>query len=105
MIKQGKDVGSESNAWMNEAACKDWDFKKCGDPFYPASTSLAAAEEALVICDGCPVRKACRGWGQADPKSRTSGIFGGTLPEERIRTARREDRKRRQRQTKEEAKS
>lgn len=94
ITKQSEGKTSDSGHWMDQAKCKDWDFKKNGDPFFPASSGLAAAKEALTVCAACPVQLDCQFYAAEKSTTQGSGIFGGTLPEERIRGARREQRSR-----------
>ena len=58
--------------------------------FFPGEwRAPSAADEALAICGGCPVRKACLDQAMRDEKNATSrhGIYGGTTPQQRIMLA------------------
>jgi WhiB family transcriptional regulator, redox-sensing transcriptional regulator len=78
--------------WRAAGACLNAD----PDLFFPISASgrsLPQITRAKAICANCPVRRECLEFAQAnDP---IYGIWGGTTPEERARTRRREQRARR----------
>lgn len=106
ITKQSEGKASESQHWMDRAKCKDWDFKKNGDPFFPVSPTEASASEARAICAECPVAIHCEYYAMEKRTTREHGVFGGTIPKARISHERRSSRMRRQNQTtKEETKS
>ena len=58
--------------------------------FFPGEwRAPSAADDALAICGGCGVRKACLDQAMRDEKNATSrhGIYGGTTPQQRIMLA------------------
>lgn len=99
ITKQSEGKTSDSGHWMDRAKCKDWDFKKNGDPFFPASPTEASAADAKAVCAGCPIATDCYLYSLDKKNTREHGVFGGTVPQERLRTVRREDRKRRRNET------
>ncbi|GGJ74519.1 WhiB family transcriptional regulator [Glutamicibacter ardleyensis] len=98
ITKQSEGKTSDSGHWMDQAKCKDWDFKKNGDPFFPVSSDEKAAADALAVCADCPVILACQEYSMDKEITRQHGVFGGTIPKARISHARRTSRKRRQAQ-------
>jgi WhiB family transcriptional regulator, redox-sensing transcriptional regulator len=68
-------------AWQQEAACRDTD----PDLFF--STADADRQEALRLCNACPVRLECLE--HALSTRETYGIWGGTDEQERKRLVRR----------------
>lgn len=96
ITKQSEGKTSESGHWMDEAKCKDWDFKKNGDPFFPVSSDEKAAADAIAICASCPVIDSCQDYSMGKEITRNHGVFGGTIPKVRISHERRASRKRRQ---------
>lgn len=67
--------------WRELAACREED----GDDWFPVSHPLseayaAEAARALAVCSGCSVRTPCleKGAGEVE------GIWGGTVPADRI---------------------
>lgn len=74
---------SQEEDWRTKALCKDWDFKKRGDPWHPKSESQLAAMEGKNLCGGCPVRFDCLI--DAVTSDTKHGIRGGATPDERRR--------------------
>ena len=71
--------------WRAAGACLTAD----PDLFFPVAVSTAAAPQvsrALRICDGCQVKQECLEFAMRTREP--AGIWGGTTPEERIRTLR-----------------
>lgn len=83
---------NDVTAWQDQAACYPWDFKKDGDPFFPDSTSPAAAHQAQAICSSCRVKDFCRAYAETTIPTLNDGIFGGTTAEDRQRERRRRSR-------------
>lgn len=88
ITRQAPKANSDVIDWRDKAVCKDWDFKKNGDPFYPTSNAAAQAHRAQSICAACPVRYICRDSAHEDASTFKYGIFGGTTPEDRAKAAR-----------------
>jgi WhiB family transcriptional regulator, redox-sensing transcriptional regulator len=83
MIEQATD-------WRAAGACRTAD----PDLFFPVTVGTAAGEQisrALGICAGCPVRQQCFDFAMQTRES--VGIWGGTIPEERIRALRARNRR------------
>jgi WhiB family transcriptional regulator, redox-sensing transcriptional regulator len=77
--------------WRAAGACLSAD----PDLFFPiagGAPSAAQQAKALRICDRCPVRQECLDF--AMQMGEMQGIWGGTTPDERIRTRRRRSRNR-----------
>jgi len=72
---------SVTEDWREQAFCKDWDFKKKGDPWHPDSESRIAAMEGKNLCGACPVRYECLF--DAINTDSKHGIRGGATPDER----------------------
>jgi WhiB family transcriptional regulator, redox-sensing transcriptional regulator len=75
--------------WRSAGACMHAD----PDLFFPISmTGRAAAQiaAAKAICAGCPVRRECLDYAQANEP--IYGIWGGTTADDRQRARRREQR-------------
>jgi len=71
--------------WRASGACLTVD----PDLFFPVAIGTAAAKQvsrALRICDGCAVRQQCLDFAMRTGES--TGIWGGTTPEERIQVLR-----------------
>ena len=71
--------------WRAASACLTAD----PDLFFPIAAGTAVNKQvsrALLICDGCPVRRQCLDF--AMQTGEKDGIWGGTTPEERIRARR-----------------
>jgi WhiB family redox-sensing transcriptional regulator len=71
---------AEHTDWRDQAACRRLD----PDLFFPVGTSEASLpqiETARSVCERCPVLTACLRW--ALDAGQVSGIWGGTLEEER----------------------
>lgn len=66
--------------WWHVGACRDED----PELFFPVGeTPLAKeqAEEAKVVCEGCPVRVACLSWALSTRQEH--GVWGGKSEQER----------------------
>jgi WhiB family transcriptional regulator, redox-sensing transcriptional regulator len=75
--------------WRAASACLHAD----PDLFFPISATGPAIKQiaqAKEICAGCAVRGKCLEFARAQDS--LQGIWGGTTPEERLRTRRREQR-------------
>lgn len=92
-VRQAPGPVSKIENWGERRACKDWDFKANGDPFFPASAAEADTKEARQICQACPVRLACLEDSITSPFSRKHGIYGGLTGEERYRIFRNRENK------------
>ena len=57
----------------------------------PRAASTKQVARALRICDGCPVRQQCLDFAMRSGEK--DGIWGGTTPEERVRTRRARNRR------------
>ena len=71
--------------WRAASACLTAD----PDLFFPIAAGTALNKQvsrALLICDGCPVRRQCLDF--ARQTGEQDGIWGGTTPEERTRARR-----------------
>jgi WhiB family transcriptional regulator, redox-sensing transcriptional regulator len=71
--------------WRAAGACLAAD----PDLFFPVAIGSAASKDitrALSICESCPVKRQCLEFAMRTGES--SGIWGGTTPEERIRVLR-----------------
>lgn len=71
--------------WRAASACLTAD----PDLFFPIAAGYALNKQvsrALLICDGCPVRRQCLDF--AMQTGEKDGIWGGTTPEERTRARR-----------------
>ena len=71
--------------WRAASACLTAD----PDLFFPIAAGTALnkpVSRALLICDGCPVRRQCLDF--AMQTGEKDGIWGGTTPEERTRARR-----------------
>jgi WhiB family redox-sensing transcriptional regulator len=71
--------------WRDNAACRDAD----PDLFFPIGTAgpaLRQVQEAIGICQTCPIQVRCLAW--ALEQRVTDGVWGGTTAEQRraIRT-------------------
>lgn len=67
--------------WRAASACRTAD----PDLFFPGAVGAAARPQvtrALLICDGCPVKRECLDF--ALRTREPAGIWGGTTPEERV---------------------
>jgi WhiB family transcriptional regulator, redox-sensing transcriptional regulator len=76
--------------WRAASACLSAD----PDVFFPVAVGTAASKQvtrALRICDGCSVRQQCLDYAMRSGEK--DGIWGGTTPEERIRTRRARNRR------------
>jgi WhiB family redox-sensing transcriptional regulator len=77
-------------SWRAASACLNSD----PDMFFPVAAGTATSRQvtrALRICDGCGVRQQCLDF--ALRSGEKDGIWGGTTPEERIRTRRARNRR------------
>jgi WhiB family transcriptional regulator, redox-sensing transcriptional regulator len=66
--------------WRDDAACRDAD----PELFFPIGTTgpaLRQVQEAMSICQACPVRTPCLSW--ALGHGVTDGVWGGTTIEQR----------------------
>lgn len=68
--------------WRSKAACQGLD----PDIFYPSTEDDAEAEQAKVVCAGCPVREACLEHALAVREK--DGVWGGATERERRRIIR-----------------
>ena len=71
--------------WRAASACLNTD----PDVFFPVAVGTAASKQAaraLRICDSCTVKRQCLDFAMRSGEK--DGIWGGTTPEERIRTLR-----------------
>ena len=70
--------------WMDEAACASH-----GDPdlWFPERGEDGRQQEALRVCEACPVRAACLSYVLSLPPQ--SGIWGGTTEDQRVEEHRR----------------
>ncbi|MBV9594193.1 MAG: WhiB family transcriptional regulator [Actinobacteria bacterium] len=60
-------------SWTERAACRRYPgFAEC----FTEATTLAEADLALTLCDGCAVRAACLRYGQV---LEADGVWGGRL--------------------------
>ena len=69
--------------WRGNAACRDAD----PDLFFPIGTTgpaLRQVQEALRICQTCPIQVRCLAW--ALEQGVTDGVWGGTTAEQRHAT-------------------
>lgn len=89
IINKSPSLESANGGWWDDAVCKDWDFKKHGDPFFPVSKAEVDAMPARKICRGCPVVDSCLYDSLEKNSTVGHGIFGGATPEERLRIKRR----------------
>ena len=66
-----------SENWRAHAACADLDPRL----FFPSAStgwaSVAEADNARVVCAGCPVRAACFDWAVAT--GQRTGVWGGQI--------------------------
>ena len=72
--------------WRAASACLNTD----PDVFFPIEVGSAAIKKvsrALRICQGCAVRQECLDFAMRSGEK--DGIWGGTTPEQRIRSRRR----------------
>ncbi|NQD42672.1 WhiB family transcriptional regulator [Glutamicibacter halophytocola] len=92
ITRQAPKLTDDIATWQDQAACYPWDFKKHGDPFFPSSVSAEAANQAQSICSTCPVKAMCTELGYSDRDTFKYGIYGGTSPEDRTRSARKQGR-------------
>lgn len=77
--------------WRADGACRTAD----PDLFFPVAVGTAASKQiarAQRICAACPVKQQCLDF--AMQTREPAGIWGGTTPEERIRTFRSRRRRR-----------
>ena len=63
--------------WRNSGAC----VTVGGDIWFPTKADSIAADKAIAICGGCPVRDLCLQAGMFEKH----GIWGGKTPDERKR--------------------
>lgn len=76
--------------WRAASACLNTD----PDVFFPVAVGTASTKQvarALRICDGCQVRRQCLDF--ALRSGEKDGIWGGTTPEDRVRTRRARNRR------------
>jgi WhiB family redox-sensing transcriptional regulator len=66
VIALGRDA---DRAWMVDAACRDVN----PEIFFPISSKVDPL--ALIICSGCPVRRQCGDYANAN--SEIHGVWGG----------------------------
>jgi WhiB family redox-sensing transcriptional regulator len=85
-------VPQYAGGWQAAGACQSAD----PEIFFPVSGTGASApqiQQARQVCAGCPVRRECLDW--AMRSGEMHGIWGGTTPEDRTRTRRKEAARRR----------
>ena len=76
--------------WRAASACLNTD----PDVFFPVAVGSSASKQvarAMRICAGCTVRQQCLDFAMRSGEK--DGIWGGTTPEERIRTRRARNRR------------
>jgi WhiB family transcriptional regulator, redox-sensing transcriptional regulator len=76
--------------WRAASACLNTD----PDVFFPVAVGSAASKQvarAMRICAGCTVRQQCLDFAMRSGEK--DGIWGGTTPEERVRTRRARNRR------------
>lgn len=83
ITRQAPNMTSDELDWRQKSFCKDWDFKKKGDPWHPASESEIAARPGKNLCWSCPAREACLA--DALAHNEKHGIRGGFTATERSR--------------------
>lgn len=91
-VRQAPDPVRKSENWQAQAACKNWDFKKHGDPFFPVGAADSEADPARKICAACPVRASCLDAAMQHTDSIRHGVYGGTTGDERWSEYRRRQR-------------
>ncbi|MHA7132568.1 WhiB family transcriptional regulator [Oerskovia turbata] len=86
----------EPEDWRLDAACRDWDHERNGDPWHPGSEHPAAYDRARRICGDCPVTATCLEAAfreeSPSPGGLRDGMRGGLTPAERAAIIRRERR-------------
>ena len=90
------DYATSATDWRAAGACLSAD----PDLFFPIASGQVAARQitqAQLICSGCGVRQQCLDF--AMRTGEVHGIWGGTIPEDRIRTRRRMMRRHRARRS------
>lgn len=73
-------AATEPGDWRDDAACRDAD----PELFFPIGTTgpaLRQVQEAIRICQSCPMRTPCLTW--ALEHGITDGVWGGTTAEQR----------------------
>jgi hypothetical protein len=82
----------EPEDWRLDAACRDWNHERDGDPWHPDSSLPNAYTRAREICSPCPVAAACLEVAMAAEggivRDSRYGMFGGLSPHERARLRR-----------------
>lgn len=78
-----------SEDWYERAACRDMAPRKAGDPdaffdFDDEGTGDGVAWEARARCVPCPVRRDCLASAFLTEHSTRHGVYGGTLPAQRL---------------------
>lgn len=72
--------GHKPHEWMDRAACVGTD----PEIFFPARGHSEVAEQAVAICDNCPVKLPCVKMALRNERSGYEhGIWGGTTTEDR----------------------
>lgn len=72
-----------SDDWQADAACAGMAYLD----FTNERADDYQIETCMKVCDNCPVRSACLNAALADPN--TTGVWGGTTPQQRIQLRRR----------------
>lgn len=80
--------------WRTQAACLD----RAPEIFFPRPSDRDGENEAIVICEICPVKAECLADAMAAETCRTTsrrhGIWGGKTPQQRYAMYRKEVRRR-----------
>lgn len=76
-------LGGGDRSWMDQAVCREVD----PELFFPESAFEEASGPAVEICQKCPVRVECAGYGASEPW----GIWGGISEYARRKHLRRRD--------------
>ncbi len=76
---------SESDRWMDQAACRDKPARWFTDPTGPDDT-----RQALKTCARCPVRGTCLAVALNHPVDADVGVWGGTTEQTRLLIRRRD---------------
>ncbi|MDR4533232.1 WhiB family transcriptional regulator [Glutamicibacter sp. PS] len=82
-VKHQPATHSKSEDWREQAACRTYDFKTNGDPWFPHPAQIVIeGREAFLICADCPVREACLDYA-LEHREVKEGIYGGLSPAQR----------------------
>ncbi len=73
--------------WREQALCRGLD----PEIFFPVDDEEESAQEAIAICNQCPVQEVCLEWALA--RREKEGVWGGTTVKERRRIIRRRRRR------------